>query len=206
MKGKIYGYIRVSSKDQCEDRQLLALKEFGILKRNIYVDKVSGKNFDRPQYNRLVKKIKKDDILVVMSIDRLGRNYDEVQRQWRIITKDKGADIVVLDMPLLDTRKNNHNDLTGTFIADLVLQILAYVAQIERENIKQRQKEGIYAAKQRGVQFGRSRKHIPDNFYEIKSRWENNEITSRQAAIILGIAQDTFLRWSHEQSRTDSIL
>lgn len=133
MKGKIYGYIRVSSKDQCEDRQLLALKEFGILKRNIYVDKVSGKNFDRPQYNRLVKKIKKDDILVVMSIDRLGRNYDEVQRQWRIITKDKGADIVVLDMPLLDTRKNNHNDLTGTFIADLVLQILAYVAQIERE-------------------------------------------------------------------------
>lgn len=137
VKGKIYGYIRVSSKDQCEDRQLLALKAFGVLKRNIYIDKVSGKNFDRPQYNHLIKKIKKDDILVVMSIDRLGRNYDEVQRQWRLITKDKGADIVVLDMPLLDTRKNNHNDLTGTFIADLVLQILAYVAQIERENIYQ---------------------------------------------------------------------
>lgn len=184
----------------------MTLKAFGVLKRNIYIDKVSGKNFDRPQYNHLIKKIKKDDILVVMSIDRLGRNYDEVQRQWRLITKDKGADIVVLDMPLLDTRKNNHNDLTGTFIADLVLQILAYVAQIERENIKQRQKEGIYAAKQRGVRFGRPRKHIPNHFFEIKNRWGNNEITSRQVAKILGIAQDTFLRWSHEQSHHDSIL
>lgn len=206
VEGKRYGYIRVSSKDQCEDRQLLALKEFGVLERNIYMDKVSGKNFDRPQYNDLMRKIKKDDVLVVMSIDRLGRNYDEVQSQWRLITKDKGVDIVVLDMPLLDTRKNNHNDLTGTFIADLVLQILAYVAQIERENIKQRQKEGIYAAKQRGVQFGRPRKHIPDNFDEVKSQWENNEISSRQAAKILGIAQDTFLRWSHEKSRSEDIL
>lgn len=193
-----YGYIRVSSKDQCEDRQWLALKQFDIPRKNIYVDKVSGKNFDRPQYNRLVKKLKKGDVLIVLSIDRLGRNYDEIQNQWRIITKEKQADIVVLDMPLLDTRKSQNNDLTGTFIADLVLQILAYVAQIERENIKQRQKEGIHAAKCRGVQFGRPRKNIPDNFDDVKGKWEKSEINSRQAAQILGISQNTFLRWSHE--------
>ena len=193
-----YGYIRVSSKDQCEDRQWLALKQFDIPRKNIYVDKVSGKNFDRPQYNRLVKKLRKGDVLIVLSIDRLGRNYDEIQNQWRIITKEKQADIVVLDMPLLDTRKSQNNDLTGTFIADLVLQILAYVAQIERENIKQRQKEGIHAAKCRGVQFGRPRKNTPDNFDDVKGKWEKSEINSRQAAQILGISQNTFLRWSHE--------
>ena len=193
-----YGYIRVSSKDQCEDRQWLALKQFDIPRKNIYVDKVSGKHFDRPQYNRLVKRLKKGDVLIVLSIDRLGRNYDEIQNQWRIITKEKQADIVVLDMPLLDTRKSQNNDLTGTFIADLVLQILAYVAQIERENIKQRQKEGIHAAKCRGVQFGRPRKNIPDNFDDVKGKWEKSEINSRQAAQILGISQNTFLRWSHE--------
>ena len=198
MKRNIYGYVRVSSKDQCEDRQLLALKEFGVVKRNIYTDKISGKNFNRPQYHRLMKKLKQGDVVVILSIDRLGRNYDEIQNQWRIITKEKQADIVVLDMPLLDTRKSQNNDLTGIFIADLVLQILAYVAQIERENIKQRQKEGIYAAKCRGVQFGRPRKNIPDNFDDVKGKWEKSEINSRQAAQILGISQNTFLRWSHE--------
>ena len=198
MKRNIYGYVRVSSKDQCEDRQLLALKEFGIVERNIYTDKISGKNFNRPQYHRLMKKLKQGDVVVILSIDRLGRNYDEIQNQWRIITKEKQADIVVLDMPLLDTRKSQNNDLTGIFIADLVLQILAYVAQIERENIKQRQKEGIHAAKCRGVQFGRPRKNIPDNFDDVKGKWEKSEINSRQAAQILGISQNTFLRWSHE--------
>ena len=193
-----YGYIRVSSKDQCEDRQWLALKQFDIPRKNIYVDKVSGKNFGRPQYNRLVKKLKKGDVLIVLSIDRLGRNYDEIQNQWRVITKVKQVDIVVLDMPLLDTRKKGDQDLTGTFIADMVLQILAYVAQIERENIKQRQKEGIYAAKSRGVIFGRPRKDVPQNFKEIKNQWLQNQITSRQAAKALGIAQSTFLRWVQE--------
>ncbi|OUQ75862.1 resolvase [Massilimicrobiota sp. An105] len=193
-----YGYIRVSSKDQCEDRQWLALKQFDIPRKNIYVDKVSGKNFDRPQYNRLVKKLKKGDVLIVLSIDRLGRNYDEIQNQWRVITKVKQVDIVVLDMPLLDTRKKGDQDLTGTFIADMVLQILAYVAQIERENIKQRQKEGIYAAKSRGVIFGRPKKDVPQNFKEIKNQWLQNQITSRQAAKALGIAQSTFLRWVQE--------
>ena len=193
-----YGYIRVSSKDQCEDRQWLALKQFDIPRKNIYVDKVSGKNFDRPQYNRLVKKLKKGDVLIVLSIDSLARNYDEIQNQWRIITKVKQVDIVVLDMPLLDTRKKGDQDLTGTFIADMVLQILAYVAQIERENIKQRQKEGIYAAKSRGVIFGRPRKDVPQNFKEIKNQWLQNQITSRQAAKALGIAQSTFLRWVQE--------
>ena len=198
MNKNIYGYVRVSSKDQCEDRQLLALKEFGVVERNIYTDKISGKNFNRPQYHRLMKKLKQGDVVVILSIDRLGRNYDEIQNQWRIITKEKQADIVVLDMPLLDTRKSQNNDLTGTFIADLVLQILAYVAQIERENIKQRQKEGIHAAKCRGVQFGRPRKNISDNFDDVKEKWEKSEINSRQAAQILGISQNTFLRWSHE--------
>lgn len=193
-----YGYIRVSSKDQCEDRQWLALKQFDIPRKNIYVDKVSGKNFDRSEYNRLVKRLKKGDVLIVLSIDRLGRNYDEIQNQWRIITKVKQVDIVVLDMPLLDTRKKGDQDLTGTFIADMVLQILAYVAQIERENIKQRQKEGIHAAKSRGVIFGRPRKDVPQNFKEIKNQWLQNQITSRQAAKALGIAQSTFLRWVQE--------
>ena len=193
-----YGYIRVSSKDQCENRQFLALKQFDIPRKNIYVDKVSGKNFDRPEYNRLVKRLKKGDVLIVLSIDRLGRNYDEIQNQWRIIAKVKQVDIVVLDMPLLDTRKKGDQDLTGTFIADMVLQILAYVAQIERENIKQRQKEGIHAAKSRGVIFGRPRKDVPQNFKEIKNQWLQNQITSRQAAKALGITQSTFLRWVQE--------
>lgn len=193
-----YGYIRVSSKDQCEDRQLLALKQFDILQKNIYIDKMSGKNFNRPQYNRLMKKLKRGDVLIILSIDRLGRNYDEIQNQWRMITKIKQTDIVVLDMPLLDTRKKDENDLTGVFIADMVLQILAYVAEIERDNIKQRQKEGIDAAKQRGVVFGRPRKDIPENFIEVKTQWMENQLSSREAARKLGIAQSTFLRWAEE--------
>lgn len=196
MEKIIYGYIRVSTKDQNEDRQKIALAQFPVLPQNVYMDKLSGKDFNRPQYKRLVKKLKKGDVVVVKSIDRLGRNYDEILNQWRIITKVKQADIVVLDMPLLDTRQTGR-DLTGTFVADLVLQILSYVAQTERENIKQRQKEGIAAAKQRGVRFGRPRKSIPREFYQIKMEWEEGGITSRKASKQLGISQDTFLRWVH---------
>ena len=164
------------------------------------MDKLSGKDFNRPQYKRLLRKLKRGDILVIKSIDRLGRNYEEILNQWRIITKEKQADIVVLDMPLLDTRQIGR-DLTGTFVADLVLQILSYVAQTERENIRQRQMEGIAAAKLRGVQFGRPRKPVPENFFDLKERWERKEISSRKAAKELHIAQDTFLRWVHERER-----
>jgi len=191
-----YGYVRVSSKDQCEDRQLISLQQFPVQERNIYVDKMSGKDFERPQYKKLMRKVKAGDLIVVKSIDRLGRNYDEILNQWRVITKDKDVDIVVIDMPLLDTRTENKT-LTKTFISDLVLQILSYVAQTERENTKQRQMEGIAAAKQRGVRFGRPRKKVPDNFDEVKDRYLNKEITSREAAKQLQIAQNTFLRWTN---------
>lgn len=197
MNSMIYGYIRVSTKEQCEDRQIIALRDFPVQEDKIFMDKLSGKDFNRPQYKKLLRKMKRGDILVIKSIDRLGRNYDEILNQWRLITKVKLVDIVVLDMPLLDTRQTGR-DLTGTFVADLVLQILSYVAQTERENIRQCQKEGIAAAKQRGVQFGRPRKPIPENFFNLKERWEKKEITSRQAAKELHIAQDTFLRWVHE--------
>ena len=193
---KIYGYIRVSTKDQNEDRQRIALAEFPVPKENIFMDKLSGKDFNRPQYKKLVRKLRKGDILVIKSIDRLGRNYEEIVNQWRIITKEKMTDVVVLDMPLLDTRQTGRN-LTGTFVADLVLQILSYVAQTERENIKQRQMEGIAAAKMRGVRFGRPRKNVPGSFYSIKSEWENKKVSSREAARRLGVSQDTFLRWVH---------
>ena len=191
-----YGYARVSSKEQNEQRQMIALTAFGIAKKNIYMDKQSGKDFDRPRYKRLVKKLHPGDLLVIQSIDRLGRNYGEILEQWRVITKEKRVDIVVLDMPLLDTRARGQ-DLTGTFIADLVLQILSYVAQTERENIHQRQKEGIAAAKLRGVKFGRPRKDVPERFWQLKEDWEDQKITSREAARQLSIAQDTFLRWVH---------
>ncbi len=196
MESKIYGYVRVSTKEQNEDRQLIALREFPVLVNNIYMDKLSGKDFNRPQYRKLLRKIRPGDIVVIKSIDRLGRNYEEILMQWRIITKEKQVDVVVLDMPLLDTRKSG-NDLTGTFVADLVLQILSYVAQTERENIHQRQKEGIAAAKLRGVRFGRPRKPILEGFWQLKVDWENKKITSREAAQQLSIAQDTFLRWVH---------
>ncbi|QCP34497.1 putative site-specific serine recombinase-resolvase family protein [Anaerostipes rhamnosivorans] len=172
----------------------MALEAFAVEKQNIYLDKLSGKNFERPNYKKLVRKLKEGDVLVIQSIDRLGRNYGEILEQWRIVTKEIKADIVVLDMPLLDTRKKQ-DDLTGTFIADLVLQILSYVAQTERENIKKRQMDGIRAAKLRGVHFGRPRKPIPENFDKLKQQWENGEISSRKAAKQLHIAQDTFLRW-----------
>ncbi len=176
----IYGYIRVSSKDQNEERQVIALREAGVCDENIYLDTQSGKNFDRPQYKRLVRKLKADDLLVIQSIDRLGRNYEEILQQWRILTKERGVDIVVLDMPLLDTRCGK--DLMGTFIADLVLQILSFVAQSERENIKKRQAEGIAAAQARGVAFGRPSQPLPENFHRVYQRWKAGEITGVAAA------------------------
>ena len=193
----IYGYIRVSTKEQNERRQLDVLQALSIPGENLFMDKQSGKDFKRPQYKRLLQRLKKDDLLYIKSIDRLGRNYGEILEQWRILTREKGVDIVVLDMPLLDTRKSG-DDLTGTFVADLVLQILSYVAQTERENIHQRQKEGIAAARLRGVRFGRPRKPIPEQFWALKEKWECKKITSREAARQLFIAQDTFLRWVHE--------
>lgn len=192
----IYGYVRVSTKDQNEDRQLLAMQEFPVDEKNVFMDKLSGKDFNRPQYIKLLKRAKPGDVIVVKSIDRLGRDYEEIQNQWRIITKEKHVNIVVIDMPLLDTREKS-DDLTGTFIADLVLQILSYVAQTERENIRQRQMEGIAAAKLKGVRFGRPRKPIPDGFDQLKSQWERGHVSSREAARRLNIAQDTFLRWAH---------
>lgn len=195
MEAIIYGYARVSTKDQCEERQLIDLRAFSVPEKNIFIDKLSGKDFNRPKYRSLLRKLGPGDIFVVKSIDRLGRNYEEILEQWRVITKEKKADIVVLDMPLLDTRKTGKN-LTGTFVADLVLQILSYVAQTERENIHQRQMEGIAAARLRGVQFGRPRKEKPAEFERIKNEWMQNKISSREAARRLGVAQDTFLRWT----------
>lgn len=198
MESMVYGYVRVSTKEQCEDRQLIALREFPVAENHIFMDKLSGKDFNRPQYQKLIRRLKPHDILVVKSIDRLGRNYDEILDQWRVITKSRQADIVVLDMPLLDTRQSGR-DLTGTFVADLVLQILSYVAQTERENIRQRQQEGIAAARLRGLRFGRPRKQVPAEFEWVRQQWEQGRITSRQAARQLGVAQDTFLRWAHRK-------
>lgn len=192
----IYGYARVSSKDQNEARQIIALSQFPVKKENIYIDKFSGKDFDRPKYSELIKILKEQDILVIKEIDRLGRNYEEILEQWRVITKEIKADIVVLDMPLLDTRTRKEN-LTGTFIADLVLQILSYAAETERQSIKQRQREGIEAAKKRGVKFGRPCIPVPEEFYDLKEKWLNKKITSREAATTINVSQDTFLRWVH---------
>ena len=193
-----YGYIRVSAKDQNADRQLIALKNCNIEEKNIFLDKISGKDFNRPQYLRLLKKLKQGDLLVVKSIDRLGRNYSEILEQWRKITKEIGADIQVLDMPLLDTG-SMHENLTGVFISDLVLQILAYVAETERSFIKQRQAEGIAAAKVRGVRFGNARKELPEEFDEYAQRWENGEISTRKAAEELQISHSTFYRRCKER-------
>ncbi len=192
-----YGYARVSTKEQNEQRQLIALREFGIGDKQIYVDKQSGKDFERTQYKRLVRKLKSGDTLAIKSIDRLGRNYDEILEQWRMLTKEKSVAIVVLDMPLLDTRQNR--DLTGTLIADIVLQLLSYVAQTEREFIRQRQAEGIAAAKARGVQFGRKPKERPPMFEELKKRWQDGEISARQAAETLKITHRTFLLWARDE-------
>jgi len=195
-----YGYARVSTKEQNAERQLIALTGFGIVETAIFVDKQSGKDFERRQYRRLIRKLKDGDTLVVKSIDRLGRNYEEILEQWRIITKEKRAAIVVLDMPLLDTRQNR--DLTGTLIADIVLQLLSYVAQTEREFIRQRQAEGIAAAKARGVRFGRQPMQRPDDFPLVRQRWEHGEISARQAAAQLKIAHRTFLLWTKEKTDT----
>ncbi len=188
----IYGYIRVSSKDQNEDRQIIALREAGVEETNIYMDKQSGKDFNRPQYKKLVRRMKPGDLLYILSIDRLGRNYAEIQNQWRILTKDIGIDICVLDMPLLDTR--NGKDLMGTFIADLVLQILSFVAQSERENIRKRQEEGIAAAKAKGVHIGRPVKATPDNFSEIIKQWEKKKLPLEQVLRECGMSEATFYR------------
>ena len=189
-KNMIYGYVRVSSKEQNEDRQMIALNEVGVPKQNIYIDKQSGKNFIRPQYKRLVRIMKKNDLLYVKSIDRLGRNYLEILEQWKILTKDKGVDIVVIDMPLLDTRKGK--DLIGTFLSDIVLQVLSFVAENERANIRQRQIEGIAAAKARGVKFGRPSTELPDNFQGTYQRWKNGEITGSAAAKECNMALSSF--------------
>lgn len=189
---KIYGYARVSTLEQKEDRQLIALKNAGVPPKNIYLDKQSGKNFARRRYQSLLRKLKEGDLLYIKSIDRLGRNYAEVQEQWRVLTKTKRVDIVVLDMPLLDTRSSK--DLLGTFIADLVLQILSFVAESERENIRQRQAEGIAAAKARGVRFGRPRKPLPENFGEVCLRWKNKEISGLEAARLCNMPLSSFRR------------
>ena len=186
----VYGYIRVSSKDQKEDRQQIALKEVGVELQNIYVDKQSGKDFNRPQYKKMLRKLKKDDLLYIKSIDRLGRNYEEILQQWRILTKEKGVDIVVLDMPLLDTRRGK--DLMGTFLSDIVLQVLSFVAENERTNIKQRQAEGIAAAKAQGIKFGRPPLPLPDNFYEVHKAWRSKKITLKQAATACNMPVGTF--------------
>lgn len=189
-----YGYARVSTREQNDERQRIALTAFGITPRAIFVDKQSGRDFDRTQYQRLMRRLKKDDTIVVKSIDRLGRNYTEILEQWRIITKDKQAAIVVLDMPLLDTRRSR--DLTGTLIADIVLQLLSYVAQTERELIRQRQAEGIAAAKERGVRFGRPQSSRPTGFPALLQCWRGGELSARQAAEQLNITHKTFLRWA----------
>ena len=195
-----YGYARVSTKEQNEERQLIALTGFGIAETAIFVDKQSGKDFERTQYRKLLRKLKDGDTLVVKSIDRLGRNYEEILEQWRVITKEKRAAIVVLDMPLLDTRQSR--DLTGTLIADIVLQLLSYVAQTEREFIRQRQAEGIAAAKARGVRFGRQPMPRPESFLSLQQQWEHGEISARQAAEQLKITHRTFLRWVKEKTDT----
>ena len=198
MESKIYGYVRVSTKDQNEDRQLIALREFPVAERNIYTDKLSGKDFNRPQYRKLLKKLRPGDLLVVKSIDRLGRNYDEVLEQWRLLTKEKQVDIVVLDMPLLDTRKGR--DLIGTLISDIVLQLLSYVAQTEREFIHQRQAEGIAAAKARGVKFGRKPKERPAEYEHLRDEWRAGRISARAAARQLGVAHRTFMKWVEQEN------
>jgi DNA invertase Pin-like site-specific DNA recombinase len=196
MNNKIYGYVRVSSTDQNEDRQLHALIKENVPISNIYIDKISGKDFNRPQYRKMIKKFKPKDQLYILSIDRLGRNYEEIQNQWHIITKEKEVDIRVLDMPLLDTRQGK--DLMGTFIADLVLQILSFVAQSERENIKKRQAEGIAVAKSKGIRFGRPLKSIPDNFDKLVLLWEEKKIPLKEILNKCNISEATFYRRLHE--------
>lgn len=186
----IYAYVRVSTKEQNEDRQLVAMKEMMVPEKNIFIDKQSGKDFKRPQYRKLIKKIKKEDLLYIKSIDRLGRNYTEILEQWRILTKEKGVDIVVIDMPLLDTRRGK--DLMGTFLSDIVLQVLSFVSENERVTIKQRQAEGIATAKARGVKFGRPPKPLPEKFHQNYQKWKNKEISCSRAAKLCDMPLSSF--------------
>lgn len=185
-----YGYVRVSTRDQNEDRQLIALHELGLSDKYIYVDKQSGKDFNRPQYQKLLRKLRPGDLLYIKSIDRLGRNYEEIQNQWRVLTKEKGVDICIVDMPILDTRRGK--DLLGTFISDLVLQLLSFVSENERTNIKQRQAEGIAAAKAKGIRFGRPPKPLPENFHSVYQQWKQGSITGTAAAKECGMPLSTF--------------
>ena len=186
----IYGYARVSTREQNEDRQIIALTEIGVPEQNIYLDKMSGKNFKRPQYKKMLRKLNSNSVLYIKSIDRLGRNYRDLGEQWRIITKEKGADVVVIDMPILDTRREKN--LLGTLISDIVLALLSYVAEAEYRTIHTRQAEGIAAAKARGVRFGRKPTPLPPNFYEVYQMWNNKKITIKEAASECGMAQSTF--------------
>lgn len=199
--GKVYGYVRVSSTDQNEDRQLIALHHHHVPPGQIYMDKQSGKDFNRPQYRRMVKKLRPGDLLYVLSIDRLGRNYEDIQKVWRVLTKEIGIDICVIDMPLLDTRQGK--DLMGTFIADLVLQILSFVAQSERENIRKRQAEGIAAAKAKGVRFGRPAIPLPENFDAVHRAWRNKKMTLQQAADACEMPVGTFYSKARKKEERD---
>ena len=189
---EIYGYIRVSSTDQNEDRQVLAMKDMQVPPKNIFIDKQSGKDFDRPQYKKLVKKLKPGDLLYILSLDRLGRNYEEIQSQWRRLTKEIGIDICVIDMPILDTRP--YKDLLGTFVTDLFLQVLSFVAENERDNIRKRQAQGIAAAKLRGVKFGRPETPVPDNFAELVKQWEKKKLPQEEILRQCGMSESTFYR------------
>lgn len=200
---KKYGYIRVSAKDQNEERQLIAMKELDVNLDRIFMDKQSGKDFQRPQYKKMVRELRKNDLLYIKSIDRLGRNYSEILEQWRILTKERGVDIVVLEMPLLDTRRGK--DLMGTFLSDIVLQVLSFVAENERSNIKQRQAEGIAAAKARGVQFGRPKIEMPDNFMQLVSQWENQKIRLSYVLEVCQISKATFYRRLNQCRQNDEV-
>jgi len=198
-----YGYIRVSTKEQNEDRQILAMEKFGVDPKNIVADKQSGKDFLRPGYKRLMRKLKKGDRLVIKSIDRLGRNYHEILNEWRILTKEKDVRITVIDMPILDTAKEN--DLTATLIADIVLQLLSYVAETERSFIRQRQREGIDAAKAKGVRFGRKGYDKPESFDRVKNMWKEGLITSRKAGEMLGVSHTCFMNWVARSGSAESV-
>ena len=190
MQSSVFGYVRVSTREQNEDRQLIAMQEMDVPRKNVFIDKQSGKDFNRPQYKRLMNRIREGDVLYIKSIDRLGRNYDDILEQWRIITKVKRVDLVVIDMPILDTRRDKN--LIGTLISDIFLQVLSFVAENERTTIRQRQAEGIAAAKARGVQFGRAPEPLPENFNEVYQRWKRKELTVTQAAKECGMAKSTF--------------
>lgn len=204
MENSVFGYVRVSSTDQNEDRQMLAMQEAHVPPQNVYVDKQSGKDFLRPRYKKMVKQMHEGDLLYILSIDRLGRDYDEILKQWRILTKTIGVDICVIDMPLLDTRTGK--DLMGTFIADLVLQILSFVAQNERENIRKRQAEGIAAAQARGVKFGRPPRTLPDNFSKIHREWRAQKLTLAQAAERCGMPEGTFYSCAIRYEKTEKAI